>query len=142
MNSRFSGSSGFGSWFGNEPSGSKKQRTASIGRRSRTGGSITPAIPFAASITTRSGLTASTSMNDSTRSTNAGQMSSFWTCPGPRRLVAGSRPWRASRMSRSPESPPTGSAPRRTIFIPVYSFGLCEAVTAIPPSSPSSPTAK
>ena len=37
----------------------------------------------------------------------------------------------ASRTSSSPESPPTGSAPRRTIFIPVYSFGLCEAVTAI-----------
>ena len=47
-----------------------------------------------------------------------------------------------SRTSRRPESPPTGSAPRRTIFIPVYSFGLCEAVTMIPPSSPSSPTAK
>src|SRR5213596_3504657 len=28
MNSRFSGKSGFGSWFGNVPSGSKKQRQA------------------------------------------------------------------------------------------------------------------
>ena len=55
MNSRFSGSSGFGSWFGNEPSGSKKQRTARLGSRSSTGGSIAPAIPFAASITTFSG---------------------------------------------------------------------------------------
>ena len=45
-------------------------------------------------------------------------------------------------MSSSPDSPPTGSAPSRTIFIPVYCFGLCEAVTAMPPSSPSSPTAK
>src|SRR6266566_4266146 len=57
MNSRFSGSNGFGSWFGNEPSGSKKHVTASIGRCSRTGGSIAPAIPLAASITTLSGAT-------------------------------------------------------------------------------------
>src|SRR5581483_10376917 len=75
MNSRFSGNSGFGSWFGNDPSGSKKHRTASTGSRSSTGGSIAPAIPFAASITTFSGRTAETSMNDSTRSTYAGQMS-------------------------------------------------------------------
>ena len=47
-----------------------------------------------------------------------------------------------SRTSSSPDSPPTGSAPARTIFMPVYCFGLCEAVTQTPPSSPSSPTAK
>ncbi len=47
-----------------------------------------------------------------------------------------------SRMSSNPDSPPTGSAPPRTIFIPVYCPGLCEAVTAIPPSSSSEPTAK
>ena len=29
-----------------------------------------------------------------------------------------------SRTSSSPDSPPTGSAPRRTIFIPAYSFGI------------------
>ena len=52
-----------------------------------------------------------------------------------------SRPARAGRTSSSPESPPTGSAPPRTIFIPVYSFGLCEAVTQMPPSRPRSPTA-
>jgi hypothetical protein len=69
MNSRFSGRSGFGSWFGNVPSGSKKQRTASIGSRSRIGGSIAPAIPFAASMTMRSGSIASTSTNERTRST-------------------------------------------------------------------------
>ena len=79
MNSRFSGSSGFGSWFGKLPSGSKKQVTASIGSRSSTGGSIAPAMPFAASITMRSGLIASTSTNDSTRSTNAGQTSASLT---------------------------------------------------------------
>ena len=76
MNSRFSGRSGFGSWFGNEPSGSKKQRTAStVGSRSSTGGSIAPAIPFAASTTIFSGRTATTSTKDITRSTYAGQMS-------------------------------------------------------------------
>ena len=81
MNSRFSGRSGFGSWFGNVPSGSKKYVRASIGSRSRIGGSITPAIPFAASITTASGRIASTSTNESTRSTYAGQMSCGSTCP-------------------------------------------------------------
>ena len=66
----------------------------------------------------------------------------------PRRGSRRARPIRQSaaiarsRTSSSPDSPPTGSAPARTIFIPVYSFGLCDAVTAIPPSSPSSPTAK
>ena len=69
MNSRFSGSSGFGSWFGKVPSGSKKYGATSIGSRSSTGGSITPAIPLAASMTTRSGRIAETSTNDSTRST-------------------------------------------------------------------------
>ena len=69
MNSRFSGRSGFGSWFGNDPSGSKKQVTASIGSRSSTGGSITPAIPLAASMTTFSGLIASTSTKERTFST-------------------------------------------------------------------------
>ncbi len=47
-----------------------------------------------------------------------------------------------SRISIRPESPPTGRAPARTIFIPVYSLGLCDAVTMTPPSSSSSPTAK
>ncbi len=71
MNSRFSGSSGFGSWFGNDPSGSKWQRTTSTcGSRSSTRGSITPAIPFAASTTTLSGAIAAVSTNESTRSTN------------------------------------------------------------------------
>ena len=79
------GRSGFGSWFGNVPSGSKKQVTASIGSRSSTGGSITPAIPFAASITTFSGLIAATSTKESTFSTNPGQMS----FGAPRRAAGG-----------------------------------------------------
>ncbi len=82
MNSRFSGRSGFGSWFGKVPSGSKLQRTASIGRRFSTGSSIAPPIPFAASITTLSGFREARSTNESTRSRNAGQMSYASTCPG------------------------------------------------------------
>ena len=68
-------------------------------------------------------------------------MSCAATCPPPPPSMSPTASAR-SRTSSSPDSPPTGSAPRRTIFIPVYSFGLCEAVTSMPPSSPSSPTAK
>ncbi len=96
-------------------------------------------MPFAASTTTRSGPMASTSTNESTFSTNPGHTSSSRTDP---RLATAPNPASArARMSSSPESPPTGSAPRRTIFMPVYSAGLCEAVTQMPPSSESSPTA-
>ena len=106
MNSRFSGSSGFGSWFGKLPSGSKKHVTASTGRRSSTGGSMAPAIPFAASMTTRSGLIASTSTNESTRSTNAGQMSASLTCPWTGTLSYGlPSVSRASARSRTSSSP-------------------------------------
>ena len=111
-----------------------------MGSRSSTGGSIAPAMPFAASMTMRSGLSESTSTNESTRSTKRSQMSSDRVSP---RVASRHAPAIArSRTSSRPESPPTGSAPRRTIFMPVYSFGLCEAVTAMPPSRPSSPTAK
>jgi hypothetical protein len=68
MNSRFSGRRGFGSWFGNEPSGSKKHSIGRVGKRSSTGGSMAPAIPFAASITTRNGTIASGSTKDRTLS--------------------------------------------------------------------------
>jgi hypothetical protein len=140
MNSRFSGRSGFGSWLGNVPSGSKKLRTtSSCGSRSRIGGSIAPAIPLAASTTTFSGLIASASTNERHLSTKPGQTS--WLLTEPRRLTSPKPASARSRTSSKPDSPPTGSAPRRTIFIPVYSFGLCEAVTQMPPSSASAPTA-
>jgi hypothetical protein len=96
-------------------------------------------MPFAASTTTRSGRIASTSTNESTFSTKLGQTSSSRTVP---RSTTWPNPASAlARMSSRPESPPTGSAPRRTIFIPVYSAGLCDAVTQIPPSSEREPTA-
>ena len=56
-------------------------------------------------------------------------------CPCGRR-AADPVPCARSRISSSPDSPPTGSAPARTIFSPVYSFGLCEAVTAMPAIEP------
>ena len=59
MNSRFSGSSGFGSWFGKRPVGLEEAGHGVDRQPVKDGGSITPAIPFAASITTRSGLIAS-----------------------------------------------------------------------------------
>ena len=45
-------------------------------------------------------------------------------------------------MSEMPASPERGNASRRTSFMPVYCFGLCEAVIWAPPSSPSRHTAK
>ena len=51
----------------------------------------------------------------------------------PRRRRLGPNPASArARISARPESPPTGSAPRRTIFIPVYSFGIVRRGDADP----------
>ena len=41
-----------------------------------------------------------------------------------------------------PASPTSGEAPARTILMPLYCFGLCDAVICTPPSSPSRTTAK
>ena len=51
-------------------------------------------------------------------------------------------PWIISRISLSPSSPLSGNAAFRTIFTPLYCFGLCDAVTITPPSSSSFATAK
>ena len=111
MNSRFSGSSGFGSWFGNVPSGSKKQRTtSSCGSRSSTGGSIAPAIPFAASTTIRSGRIDVGVDEREHLATKPSQMSVGVTSP--RRATSPNPASAARRTSSRPESPPTGSAPR------------------------------
>ena len=47
-----------------------------------------------------------------------------------------------SRMSEIPASPLSGNASFRTIFIPLYCLGLCDAVIWTPPSSLSVATAK
>ncbi|EZP30043.1 hypothetical protein BW35_02068 [Micrococcus luteus] len=40
--------------------------------------------------------------------------------------------WAASRISNSPVSEETGTAPAWAIFMPLYSAGLCEAVNTTP----------
>ena len=98
-------------------------------------------MPFAASITTFRGLISDTSTNDNTRSTYAGQTSYWRRVPGEPvpDLILGRGPVAHVQQARVAAD---GQRALRTIFIPVYSFGLCDAVTMIPPSSPSSPTAK
>ena len=46
------------------------------------------------------------------------------------------------RLPVPPASPLSGKACCRTIFIPLYCFGLCDAVICTPPSWPSRATAK
>ena len=46
------------------------------------------------------------------------------------------------KMVRAEALPLSGKASRRTILMPLYPFGLCEAVICTPPSSPSRATAK
>ena len=132
-NCRFSSRSGFGWWLGNVPSGSMQNEIGSIGSFGKTGASIVPAIPFAPSRTTRSGDTLSMSISDSTFSPNASSTSRRPRTPC--RVDSAAAPESASVLiSSRPESLPTGSAPRVTIFMPLYSAGLCEAVTVKPPS--------
>ena len=77
MRSRwFSGSIGSAGWFGNVPSSSGYRCTRVIGRRSNTGGTTSPPMPFAVSATTVSGRIADTSTNESTCSTYASSISS------------------------------------------------------------------
>ena len=100
------------------PVGLKLQRTTSTcGSRARTRGSISPAIPFAPSTTIRSGAIASR------RRSRAPARRTRPTRPPPRSSPACFAPLARtarSRISTRPDSLPTGNAPRRTIFIPVY----------------------
>ena len=96
--------------------------TSSWGRRSRTGGSIVPAMPLAASITTLSGRNAPWSTNDSTLSTNPLQSRPRGSrprstapkrpAPGPGRPRAPSRHHgkRATRGRSSSRCTPSGCA--------------------------------
>ena len=72
----FSGSIGSAGWFGNVPSSSMYRGTSVTGRRSNTGGTTRPPMPFAVSAATVSGRIAETSTNDSTCSTYASSSSS------------------------------------------------------------------
>src|SRR5204863_527971 len=83
MNVRFSGSSGFGSWSGNSPSGSQYVVTCSIGSWSSSGPTIGPAIPFPPSSTTLRAFTSDGSMNLIAARRNSSPMSSS-DCEHPR----------------------------------------------------------
>ena len=114
---RFSCSSGFGSWSGNSPSGTKYISSSSSGSFSRIGPTIGPPIPLPPSTTTFIGFTALGSMNESAWARNSSQMSTSSSEPPP-----GASPSPAtirSRTSPIPASPESGSAPSRTSFTPV-----------------------
>ena len=101
-----------------------------------------PAIPLPPSSTSSSGRIAATSISDSILSAYAGSTSSGVAVPDVATGASGSSPRAIFLTSLRPEALPTGCAPARTIFMPLYSAGLCEAVTMRPPSSPPSATAK
>ena len=56
--------SGLASWLGNVPSTSKHSRVVRQGRRSKSFGATSPAMPLPASSTTLNGLMIDGSMND------------------------------------------------------------------------------
>jgi hypothetical protein len=142
MSRRFSSISGFASWLGNRPSISKQSVVARHARRSNNRGATRPAMPLPASSTTLNGLTTAGSMNAITWSTYASRALRLMTFPG-RAAGAGTRPFAImSRMSEMPASPLSGRASFPTIFMPLYCFGLCEAVISTPPSCASRATAK
>ena len=80
---RFSSSSGFGSWSGNSPSGSKYISSSSSGSCSRIGPTIGPAMPLPPSTTTFIGFTLAGSMKESAWARNSSQMSTSSSEPPP-----------------------------------------------------------
>ena len=77
------------------------------------------------------GVPAETSMNDRTWSANSSSRSRLVTEPAVAPSTTG---WDAapSRMSMRPLSSPTGRAPDRQNFTPLYWAGLCDAVNTAP----------
>ena len=138
MNSRFSGSSGFGSWFGNVPSGSKKQRHGVDRqplehRRQHRAGHPVRRVDHDAQRPDGADVDEREHLLDEAR------IDVFACAPVPglslRARPSEPAPGRARRGGPTRRRPAARRA--RTIFMPVYSFGLCEAVTAMPPSRPS-----
>jgi hypothetical protein len=111
---------GSDSWFGND----RRLELAAHGLDRKAleapGWKHPPSIPFAAPITTLSGLIVDTSKHHKTDRPYAGPDVVLLDRPlklhGARLLES------ASRTSNMPDSPPTGSAPRRTSYMPVYSY--------------------
>ncbi len=90
-------------------------------------------MPLAPSSTTFSGEMAATSTMLSTLSVKPSSTGNEPRLPGAAGVL-NSPAMAMVRILSRPVSPPTGSTPRRTIFMPLYSAGLCDAVTAMPPS--------
>ncbi len=129
--------SGFASWFGKRPSISKHSRVVWHGSRSNSCGATSPPMPLPASSTTLNGL-----MIDGIDEAHhvldvARRAHPVRDRPRTRRRRRHLAAAIMSRMSEMPSSPLSGNASRRTIFMPLYCFGLCEAVTITPPSWPS-----
>ncbi len=115
---RFSSSSGFGSWSGNSPSGTKYISSSSSGSCSRIGPTIGPAIPLPPSTTTFIGFTLAGSMKESAWARNSSQTSTSSSRAAAGR-VRRARPRSRALTSPIPASPESGSAPSRTSFTPV-----------------------
>ena len=137
----FSGLIGSAGWLGNVPSRSWYSATSFTGSRSITAGTTSPPIPFAVSVATVRGTIESASTKVMTCSTNRSSMSRSATRPG--LTAVGPPPSRSAsdRISPRPVSSPTGAAPARQNFSPLYWGGLWLAVTLTPGTS-RSPEAK
>ncbi len=139
----FSGSIGLAGWFGNLPSSSKYSGTTSHGSRSKTCGTVSPAMPLPASIAILNGLIFATVDE---REAVLGELvedvavrDRAAACGG-RRKIAGDQAGRGSRRGRFRAR---SRAPRERVnFMPLYWAGLCDAVIMTPPSKPYLPTAK
>ena len=134
MNARFSSSSGFGWWCGKVPSGSKWQRSAWIGSRGRIGASIVPAMPFAPSSTTFSGAMAERRRCSAPSPRSPASTSRVPRLPGAAGVLNSPASGDVAHLVEAARRRRRGSTPRRTIFMPLYCAGLCDAVTIRPPS--------
>ena len=133
---RFSSMSGLASWFGNVPSMSKHSFVTRHGSRSNSFGATRPAMPLPR-------VEHDVERLDDERIDERHHVLDVVvehvlrcdSAAGRRRLRGGSVPPRSCRGCR--RCPPRRSAetPRgRTILMPLYSFGLCDAVICAPPS--------
>ena len=144
MSRRFSSISGLASWFGNVPSTSKQSVVSFfVGMCLKSSGATRPAIPLPASSTTLNGLRIG--RVDERQDVLDVVVDDVLLRQRAARAAAGAGSWLAaimSRMSPMPDSPDSGNASFRTILMPLYSLGLCDAVIWTPPSCPSRATAK
>ena len=143
MSWRFSSMSGFASWFGNVPSTSMHRPRRPDGmlleeaRRDHAGDAVAGVEDDVERLEDRR-----IDERQHVLDVVVDDVSAATTRPGVA-ARAGSRPVAImSRMSPMPASPLSGNASFRTILMPLYSLGLCDAVIWTPPSWPSRATAK